>query len=214
MGLKLYHYSISGPSRSAYMAIKTMGIPVEVIIIDLMKKEQLQESFVKINPQHCVPTVDDDGFVLWESKAIACYLAEKHGREDLYPKEIKHRAIVNQRLYFDSATLLPHIRAINHPILFEGVKEIRKPLKDNLNVTLGFLNQFLSESKWVAGETMTLADIAISSSIATVSALDWDFSEFPNIQRWFKQCEAIAGFEENIKGATLYGQAVKKNLEK
>ncbi|CAH4030354.1 unnamed protein product [Pieris brassicae] len=166
-----------------------------------------------INPQHCVPTIDDDGFVLWESKAIACYLAEKHGRDDLYPKDLKHRALVNQRLYFDSATLLPHIRVIMHPILFQNVKEIKKPLKDNLYVQLGFLNRFLSDSKWVAGNELTVADISLASSMATVMALDWDMTDFPNIDRWFKQCENIPGFEENLKGAKLYGDAVKRNLQ-
>ncbi|XP_022128564.2 glutathione S-transferase 1 isoform X1 [Pieris rapae] len=217
MGLKLYHYSVSGPSRAAYMTIKAIGLEVEVVIVDLMKQEQLKENFLQINPQHCVPTIDDDGFVLWESKAIACYLAEKHGRDDLYPKDLKHRALVNQRLYFDSATLLPHIRAIMHPILFQNVKEIKKPLKDNLYVQLGFLNGFLSESKWVAGNELTVADISLASSMATVmfllQALDWDLSNLPNIGRWFKQCENIPGFEENLKGAKLYGDAVKRNLQ-
>lgn len=117
MVLKLYHYPLSAPSRGAFMTIKAIDVPVEIIHVDLFKKEQLNESFVKINPQHCIPTIDDDGFVLWESKAIACYLVEKHGREDLYPKDLKRRAVVNQRLYYDSSMLYPRIRAINASIL-------------------------------------------------------------------------------------------------
>lgn len=111
--VKLYHFPLSGPSRGACLAAKVIGAPIEIEIIDLFKKEQLKGSFLKINPQHCVPTLDDDGFVLWESRAIACYLADKYGKDDsLYPKDLKRRALVNQRLYFDSSFLYVKIRAI------------------------------------------------------------------------------------------------------
>lgn len=86
---------------------------MEVEIVDLFKKEQMKDSFLKINPQHCVPTLEDDGFVLWESRAIACYLADKYGKDDQwYPKDLKQRALVDQRLYFDSSSLYVKIRAI------------------------------------------------------------------------------------------------------
>lgn len=112
-GIKLYHFNVSAPSRGAYMATKLIGVPAEIVIINLIKKEQLSESFIKINPQHCVPTLDDNGFILWESRAIACYLADKYGKnDDIYPKDLQKRAIVNARLYFDSSFLYPKIRAI------------------------------------------------------------------------------------------------------
>lgn len=113
MSVKLYHFPISGPSRGALLAARAVEAPVEVEIINLFQKEQFKESFLKINPQHCIPTLDDDGFVLWESRAIAGYLVDKYGKDDsLYPKDLKKRALVNQRLYFDSSSLYVKIRAI------------------------------------------------------------------------------------------------------
>lgn len=82
--------------------------------MNLWKKEQLDADFVKINPQHCVPTIDHGGFVLWESRAIATYLADvKYPNGNaLYPKDVQKRAVVNQRLQFDAGVLYPRIRSI------------------------------------------------------------------------------------------------------
>ncbi|CAK1584275.1 unnamed protein product [Parnassius mnemosyne] len=212
--VKLYHFPLSAPSRGAYLAAKAIGLSIDIEIVDLFKKEQLKESFIKLNPQHCVPTLDDDGFILWESRAIACYLSDKYGKDDsLYPKDLKRRAVVNQRLYFDSSFLYVKIRAICYPILFQGVTEIAKVLKDDLNTTLGFLDKFLDNSKWVAGDNCTIADTSIYASLSSILAVGWDISTFPNIQRWLKECEQLPGYEESTEGAKLFGEAVRKNLK-
>ncbi|KAJ8717704.1 hypothetical protein PYW07_005634 [Mythimna separata] len=213
MSVKLYHFPISGPSRGALLAARAIEVPIEVEIVNLFQKEQMKESFLKINPQHCVPTLDDDGFIIWESRAIACYLADKYGKDDqYYPKDLKKRALVNQRLHFDGSSLYVKIRAVCFPILFLGEKEIKKPLKDDLNTTLGFLDQFLSNSKWVAGDHPTIADTSIYASVSSILAVGWDISGFPNIERWVKSCSALPGAEENDAGAKAFGEAVKKNL--
>uniref|UniRef100_A0A0K8TUE3 Glutathione-S-transferase n=1 Tax=Epiphyas postvittana TaxID=65032 RepID=A0A0K8TUE3_EPIPO len=214
LSIKLYHFPISGPSRGALLAARAIGVPVEVKIVNLFQKEQLKEEFLKINPQHCVPTLDDDGFVIWESRAIASYVADKYGKDDqLYPKDLKHRAIVNQRLYFDSSSLYVKIRAICFPILFLGETEIKESLKNDLNVTLGFLEEFLNSTKWVAGDSPTIADTSIYASLSSILAVGWDISSFPNIQRWVKLCTTLPGFAENEEGAKEFGEAVKKNLK-
>ncbi|XP_028025239.1 glutathione S-transferase 1-like [Bombyx mandarina] len=212
--LKLYHFPVSGPSRGALLAARAIGIPIQIEIVNLFKKEQLQESFLKLNPQHCVPTLDDNNFVLWESRAIACYLADKYGKDDQwYPKDLQKRAVVNQRLYFDSASLYVKIRAICFPILFLGETEIKQSLKDDLNSTLSFLNQFLEKTKWVAADHPTIADTSIYASMSSILAVGWDISSFPNIQRWIKDCLLLPGAQENEDGARSFGDAVKKNIK-
>lgn len=113
MGLTLYHFPPSGPSRAALLAAKAVGVDVDVQIVNLFAKEQLQENFVKINPQHTVPTLVDGDFIVWDSHVIGPYLATTYGKNDgLYPKDPQKRALVDQRLYFDCGTLYPRIRAI------------------------------------------------------------------------------------------------------
>lgn len=66
-----------------------------------------------MNPQHTVPTLDDNGFVIWDSHAINGYLIGKYGKDDaLYPKDVEKRAVVDQRLHFDSGILFPRLGAM------------------------------------------------------------------------------------------------------
>lgn len=66
-----------------------------------------------MNPQHTIPTLDDDGFVLWDSHAIAAYLVGKYGKDDsLYPKDLQKRALVDQRLHFESGIIFACVRSI------------------------------------------------------------------------------------------------------
>ncbi|XP_068620720.1 glutathione S-transferase 1-like [Battus philenor] len=212
--IKLYYYPASGAARIALMAARLVDVPVQLKIVDLTKKEQYSESYLKINPQHCIPALDDDGFILTESRAIACYLADKYGKDDtIYPKDVKMRAIVNQRLYFDSSNLVVKMKAIYYPIIYGGETEIKENLKEDFNASLVILDKFLEESEWVAGENVTIADSTIFASVSGLFGLGWDISSYPNIQRWFKNCANLPGYEENERGAKMFAEAVKKNLK-
>lgn len=102
--LVLYHSPYSPFSRSVLLCCRYLDIDIEVKILDLMKDEQSTPEFLQINPQHCVPTIDDNGFYLWESRAILSYLMELRAPQ-LIPTSPKEKAIVNQRLYFELGDL-------------------------------------------------------------------------------------------------------------
>ena len=102
MTIDLYHMDASGPCRSVRMTAKMLGVELNVKLINLQAGEHMTPEFIKINPQHNIPTIVDDGFILNESRAICGYLVQKYGKDDsLYPKDAVKRAVVDQLLYFD-----------------------------------------------------------------------------------------------------------------
>ncbi|XP_018568551.1 glutathione S-transferase 1 [Anoplophora glabripennis] len=215
MGLILYHFPPSGPSRGALLAAKAIGADVDVQIVNLFKKEQLKEDFVKINPQHTVPTLVDGDVSIWDSHAIGTYLATTYGKDEtLYPKDPKQRALIDQRLYFDCGTLYPRIRAICFPVLFLGEDQIYDEHKAPLEEALGFLDVFLEGNEFVTGNKLTVADCSLVASTSSIAAIGWDLSPYSNVAAWVARCSlAIPGYAEfNQTGADEFGKLVRSKL--
>lgn len=80
--------------------------------------------------------------------------------------------------------------------------QVRGSVVDAMKVIEGFLGK----SKWIAGDNLTIADFSAAATISTtISGLSFDLAAYPNIARWYKQCEGLKGFDENIRAA--YGLA-------
>ena len=92
-----------------------------------MKGEHLTPEYLKLNPHHTIPTLDDDGFVLYESRAIITYLVDKYApNSSLYPQDVKKRALVDQALQFDGTTLYPTMGMVVYPAIKLGKQLIDK----------------------------------------------------------------------------------------
>ena len=102
--MKLFYLAVSPPARSVLLAIRNLGLNVELIKLDLFKQEHLSPEFKKLNPAHQIPVlVDDDEFVLCESRAILGYLVNRFKpNSTLYPTDARKRALIDQRLYYDT----------------------------------------------------------------------------------------------------------------
>lgn len=148
-----------------------------------------------------IPTIDDDGFSLWESRAIQVYLVEKYGKTDsLYPSDAKARAVVNQRLYFDMGTLYQRFADYWYPQLFTKAPANPDNLK-KMEDAVGFFNTFLVNSTYAAGETLTVADISLLATISTYDIAQFDFSPYPNVLRWYEKCkQTTPGYDLNVAG--------------
>src|SRR6202163_5125840 len=94
MPIKLYDSKISPYARKVRLAAAELEIPLEKIPLDFQKGEPQKPEYRAMNPNGKVPTIDDDGFVLWESIAILKYLAGK--KPGLLPADARGVAHADQ----------------------------------------------------------------------------------------------------------------------
>uniref|UniRef100_A0A1L8E4W9 glutathione transferase n=1 Tax=Nyssomyia neivai TaxID=330878 RepID=A0A1L8E4W9_9DIPT len=198
--MDLYYLPGSAPCRSVLLCGKALGIDFNLKQLNLMAGEHLKPEFIKINYQHTIPTLVDNGFAIWESRAILGYLVEKYGKDDaLYPKDPVKRARVNQKLYFDMGTLYQRFADYYYPVLF--AKAPYKPeAYTKMEEAVGFLNTALEGQKYAAGDSLTIADLALVATISTYDGFKFDFSKYPNVAQWYETCKKMPGYEVNQQG--------------
>ncbi|KAL1444551.1 hypothetical protein MTO96_029766 [Rhipicephalus appendiculatus] len=78
MTITLYNWPGSPPCGFVLAVAKQLGLQLDVKNVNLATKEQLSEQYLKINPFHKVPALEDDGFIVYESAAIVYYLLRKY----------------------------------------------------------------------------------------------------------------------------------------
>ncbi|XP_076176214.1 glutathione S-transferase 1-1-like [Ptiloglossa arizonensis] len=210
----LYSQDISPPCRSVLMTAHAIGLELEVREINLLKKDNMKEEFIKINPQHTIPTIDDNGFILTDSHAIVCYLVEMYAKDDsLYPKDLKKRALINQCLHFDTGVHFSAAKATFKPMFFQNQKAPSEAGLDALKEAYGFLDKFLEGKKWLVEDSCTVADICSSATAAGVAVVV-NLDDYPNVKTWLRTCEEeLPGYKEmNLPGVEKFHAIVRSML--
>lgn len=200
MSLKLY-FAPGACSFVPHALLEAAGAEFEPQMVKLHKNEQNSPEYKAINPRGQVPVLVDDGTVIREGAAIIIYLLEKHA-SSLLPKSGKEQAAALEWLMFANASL--------HPVYGRGFMlmktELDKPAKDKLMaMTVESINKLwkeadekLAKSKYLAGDTLTAADI-----LATVIA-NWS-SYFPgitlgaNVSRLLKEVSSRPAFKKAME---------------
>ncbi|XP_043678379.1 uncharacterized protein LOC122633947 [Vespula pensylvanica] len=197
MPVDLYQTVGSAPCSAVRLTAAAVGVSLNLKDTNLMVGEHLKPEFLKMNPQHTIPTINDNGFYLWESRAIMGYLVDQYGKNDsLYPKDAKKRAVVNQRLFFDANVLYQSFADYYYPMIFAGApKDLTK--FEKIEKALEFLDKFLENENYVAGKNMTIADHSITTTISNFELMDYDLSKFTNITKWYKRMKSeIVKYDE------------------
>jgi glutathione S-transferase len=155
-----------------------------------------------MNPNGVVPTVVDDGFVLWESNVIVRYLAAKYGMGSLCPADLRERFSAERWMDWQQTSLSP-------PIAPVFVNLIRTPpeKRDMALVArqcelaegrLAILDEHLAGRNYINGERFTMADIPAGTSVSRWCKLPIERLSHPQVERWLARLKARPGFEAHI----------------
>nr|XP_022909213.1 glutathione S-transferase 1-1-like [Onthophagus taurus] len=215
--IDFYYFLPSPPCRSVMLLAKALGVQMNQKITSILAGDNMTPEYLRLNPQHTIPTLNDNGFILFESRAILQYLVDQYAKDDsLSPKEAKKAAIVNQRLYFDACTLMPRLVQYMGPVLRHAQTPDKEKL-GNFEEALGYLDEFLENQTWAAGSQLTIADFALISTVSTAEAIGVDISKFPNVNAWFQRTKnAMTGFgyeEINQAGCAIIGRMFKNKAK-
>lgn len=216
MPIDFYYFPPSPPCRQVLLLAKAIGVHFNLKSVNVLKGEQMAADFVKINPQHTIPTINDNGLILYESRPIMGYLVSKYARNDsLYPKEPKKRAVVDQMLYFDLGSLFENISTCYFPIIMGRANSINEEREKAVERSCEILNKFLEGNEFVAGDNLTIADFSISTSICVLHCFDFDIDRYENVTRWYNNCkELLVGFEDvHAPGTKFFIEEYRANLE-
>ena len=182
------HYGGPTPNgRKVAIALEELGLPWTYRLVDIIAGDQLKPEFLALNPNNKMPViVDPDGpggeLVLWESGAILWYLAEKTGR--LVPADAQGRAICHQWLMFQMSGVGPMFGQNAHFAFYAKEKHPYSIERYGNEVSrlLRVLDGRLAESRYLAGDDYTVADIATYPY--TLRQAETRRSELPNLARW------------------------------
>uniref|UniRef100_A0A336MCE1 glutathione transferase n=1 Tax=Culicoides sonorensis TaxID=179676 RepID=A0A336MCE1_CULSO len=146
------------------------------------------DEFLKLNPQHTVPTLVEHNVTLWDSHAIMVYLATNSKNSTLYPENPIIRAKIHQYLHFDSGILFARMRFAIDTVFHQGAPEIPKDRIENIYKAYDLFEATLvhSGTKYLVLDTnATIADISVFSSVkAMVQMFPVTKEKYPKILEW------------------------------
>lgn len=161
------------------------------------------EAFGAMNPNRRVPTIDDDGVVVWESNAIVRYLAAKHGAGSLWPVDPGERALSDMWMEWTTADLQPaFVGGVfwalyrtpepqrNWPAIRQGIARSA--------ILFRILDRHLEGRDFVAGERLTIGDIAAGAQLYRYYELEIDRPNMSNVEAWYARLKERPAYREHV----------------
>ena len=154
------------------------------------------------NPTGLIPTIDDDGFVLWESNVIVRYLAAKHASGTLYPEGLEARFLAERWMDWQTTALGPAISPI-FAGLIRNVPEFSDPriieaARQKSEGCLAILDAHLAQRAWMNGDAFTMADIPVATAVNRWYRLPIKREPRRHVKRWMALIRERPGFSAHL----------------
>ncbi|MFT6458753.1 glutathione S-transferase N-terminal domain-containing protein [Pseudophaeobacter arcticus] len=188
------------------IALEEMGLPYAVNLIDISAGDQFAAEFLAISPNNRMPAITDpdgpDGkpVSLFESGAILQYLARKTGQ--FYGETERQRLVVEQWLMWQMGGLGPMAGQAHHFLKYapEPIPYAKDRYRAEVARLYGVLDRQLAQNQYVAGDSFTIADMAIWPWASLWEGQEQSLDDKPHMARWLDQLWARPGI---IAGRSL-----------
>lgn len=213
------HYWPTPNGKKVTILLEEAAIPYKITPCNIGRGDQFTAEFLKINPNHRMPVMVDDApagggepIAIFESGAIMLYLAEKVGR--FYPQDLRGKYAVTEWLIWQMANQGPksgecgHFRRLGDK---QGDQSYAvRRFTDEVNRLYGVLNNRLYQSRYLAGDEYTIADMICYPWTVNWQAQGQDIEEFSYFKRWFEELGARPAVQRGLAvGADLSDDPAK-----
>ena len=204
--MRLYIFPPSSRALGIVALNNHLALGCEIRPIDLGRGDQLTPEYIALNPNKKMPTLEDDGLVLWESNAILFYLAAKRPDSGLWPSELKDQADVLRWLAWQSAHWdAESVGMVAYEKTSKGVLGFGPPDpafiargEKNFGRFAAVLNEALTGRTWLLGERLTIGDFSIGALVPSAERMKLPVQEFPEIVRWYNGLAALPGWQQAV----------------
>jgi glutathione S-transferase len=188
--LTIYGHPMSTCTRKVLTTLAENNTPHEFVMVDFAKGEHKQPAHLARQPFGQLPALSDDGFAMYESRAMCRYLNEKASGK-LAPSDTKGRAAMEQWISVEGANFTPNAMTFIYHHVFHRPQDAAAlaTAGEKLDVTLGIMDAQLAKSPWFAGAEFSLADISFMPYVEYLMAtpVKETLAKFPHVQAWWNK---------------------------
>jgi glutathione S-transferase len=191
--MQLYGHPLSPCTRKVLLTLAEKGAEAQFCPIDLFAGENKKAAHLARHPFGVVPVLDDEGFVLFESRAIIRYLDARLGAASLTPASLREVARMDQWLSDDQSFVAPHTRALaiervvrKHEGLIADAGTVAAA-ETGLARAFEVIDRALEHSTYLAGETFSLADVSLMPYVVSLPLIGAErlLSGLPRLGAWW-----------------------------
>jgi len=200
--LRIWGRSTSMNVQKAMWAVGELGLPHERIDIGGPYGKNNEPAYLAMNPNGLVPTLEEDGFLLWESNSIVRYLAGKYGAGTLEPSDPQLRASAGRWMDWQLSVCAPAIHGlfwglIRTPPEKRDQKEIDLS-RERTTAAMTILDAQLAKTRFVATDTFSMGDIPVGVIAYRYRRLVPARSGLDNLERWYLELERRPAFKKHV----------------
>jgi len=200
--LKIWGRNTSVNVQKVMWAVGELGLAHKRMDVGGSFGKNKEAPYLAMNPNGLVPTLEEDGFVLWESNAIVRYLAAKYGAGTLEPADARARAHANSWMDWQLTVAHPPLTPV-----FWGLVRTPPEKRDHAAIEAGkvktiaamtILDAQLAKSPFVAGHTLSMGDIPVALMAYRFRRLVQERPPLEHLERWFAAIEQRPAFKEHV----------------
>ena len=194
MSFLLYDYLPSGNGYKCRLVLKALGMPYQLVQLNILAGETRTPEFLAINPNGKIPVLVVQGRgPISESHAIIAYLAEGSA---LIPTDPYERALMWQWMCFEQYQLEPGVATLR--FWLKSLKQTPQELGERHTErykrgaeALAVLERGLAHRQWLASGAPSLADIALFAYTHVADDAGYRLANYPAITAWIARFKAL-----------------------